>query len=371
MNILRRPTPLDISATAAGVTSPRPDGRPSGRGDLWPRLLMGCGALTLVSLLALALGPAGIPLDATVRILLSHLPGVHLAGDLPATWRDIVWEVRLPRLLLAGLVGATLAMAGATYQGVFRNPLAEPYLIGVATGAALGSTIVVVAGLSVAWHGLSLLPLAAFAGALGSVLLVYGVARVGNTVPTTTLVLAGVAVASLSTAVTSFLMLKSTTHMFTVFSVVLGGFNTASWVKLGWAVPYVLPAAIVVLVHGRILNVLNLDEEQARQLGIDVERTKLLLLGASSLAAAAAVSVSGTIGFVGLIVPHAVRLVWGPDNRHLLPMTIIVGAAFLIAADLVARTVDQPSEVPVGIVTAFCGVPFFLYLLRRARGAYW
>jgi iron complex transport system permease protein len=320
-------------------------------------------------MLALAIGSASIPLAATARILLSHLPGVDLAGNLPATWRNIIWEVRLPRVLLAGVAGATLALAGATYQGVFRNPLADPYLIGVATGAALGATIVVVAGASVAWHGLSLLPLAAFAGALTSVVVVYAVSRVGGAVPSTTLILAGVALSSLSTAITSYLMLRNTTNTVIVFSVVLGGFNTASWVKLAWVLPYAVPAAVVILAHGRILNVLNLDEEQARQLGVDVERTKLLLLGAASLAAAAAVSVSGTIGFVGLIVPHAVRLVWGADNRQLLPMAIVLGAAFLIGADLLARTVDEPSEIPVGIITAFCGVPFFLYLLRRTRGA--
>ena len=338
------------------------------RRTLWPRLLLGLSLLLAAAVVALVVGPAGIPLDATLRVIISRLTGLDLAEGVPATWRDIIWEVRLPRVLLAGLVGATLSMAGATYQGVFRNPLAEPYLIGVATGAALGSTIVVLSSPSVSWQGLSLLPLAAFAGAIISVVIVYGVARVGNTVPTTTLILAGVAVSSLSTAITSFLMLRSTTHMFTVFSVVLGGFNTATWTRLVWAVPYVLPAAVVILAHGRVLNVLSLDEEQARQLGVDVERTKLLLLGAASLATAAAVSVSGTIGFVGLIVPHAVRLLWGPDNRKLLPMAILLGAAFLILADLLARTVDQPSEIPVGIITAFCGVPFFLYLLRRARG---
>jgi iron complex transport system permease protein len=181
-----------------------------------------------------------------------------------------------------------------------------------------------------------------------------------------------VAVASLSTAITSFLMLRSTTHTLSVFSVVLGSFNTATWGELTWALPYAVPAAAVILAHGRLLNVLNLDEEQARQLGLNPERLKLLLLAAASLATAAAVSVAGTIGFVGLIVPHAVRMLWGPDNRQLLPMSIILGAAFLILADVAARSVDQPSEVPVGIVTAVCGVPFFLYLLRRARvGAYW
>jgi len=357
-----------MSASAEITSAPAAAAIIVARPSLWPRLSLALAALVAVSLLAVSLGSANIPLDATVRILLSHLPGIELTEDVPATWRNIIWEVRLPRVLLAGVAGATLAMAGATYQGVFRNPLADPYLIGVATGAALGATIVVVSGASVAYHGLSLLPLAAFAGALTSVVVVYGIARTGNTVPSTTLILAGVALSSLSTAMTSYLMIKSTTNTLVVFSVVLGGFNTASWVKLAWVLPYAIPAAVVILAHGRILNVLNLDEEQARHLGVNVERTKLLLLGAASLAAAAAVSVSGTIGFVGLIVPHAVRLVWGPDNRALLPMAIILGAAFLIGADLVARTVDEPSEIPVGIITAFCGVPFFLYLLRRSKG---
>lgn len=341
------------------------------RAALWPRMLIGVAVLVAVSLLALSIGAASVPLDATVRIIVSHLPGVDVAEDVRVSWQNIIWEVRLPRVILAGLVGGTLAMCGATYQGVFRNPLAEPYVIGVATGAALGATIVLVSDVPSAWHGFSVLPIAAFAGAISSVLVVYGIARVGNTVPTTTLILAGVAVASLTTAITSYIMLQDTTNTVTVFAVILGGFNTASWTKMLWVLPYVIPAAIIIFAHGRILNVLNLDEEQARQLGVDVEKTKLLLLGVSSLAAAAAVSVSGTIGFVGLIVPHAIRLVWGSDNRQLLPLSFIIGAAFLIGADLIARTIDKPSEVPVGIITAVCGVPFFLYLLRRAKLAYY
>jgi iron complex transport system permease protein len=337
---------------------------------MWPRLALGLAALLCAVTAGLSLGAAGIPLDATARVLLSHLPGIELDSDVPAAWRTIVWDVRLPRVLLAGLAGAILAMSGATYQGVFRNPLAEPYLIGVATGAALGATIVVVANVNVSAGGLSALPLAAFAGALVSVVVVYGVARVGNTTPATTLILAGVALSSLATAITSYLMLQNTSNTLSVFSVVLGSFNTATWTKVAWVLPYAVPSAAVILAHGRVLNVLNLDEEQARALGVDVERTKIILLGAASLAAAAAVSVSGTIGFVGLIVPHAVRMMWGPDNRALLPMSILLGAAFLIGADVVARMADRPSEIPVGIITAFCGVPFFLYLLRRARGAY-
>lgn len=365
MNVLRRTRPADITANAAD------DLLNTVRGALWPRLVLGLGLLIVAAALGLALGPTTVPLDDTLRVLLSHA-GLGSAADVPAASRTIVWDVRLPRVLLAGLVGATLAMSGATYQGVFRNPLADPYLIGVATGAALGATIVVVTDVNVAWHGLSLLPLAAFAGAMASVVLVYGVARVGNTVPVTTLILAGVAVSALSMAITSYLMIKNTTNAGQIFAVVLGGFNTTTWPKLMWVLPYSVPAALVIFAHRRIINVLSLDEEQARYLGVAVERTKLLLLGASSLAAAAAVSVAGTIGFVGLIVPHAVRLLWGPDNRVLIPMSMLLGGAFLISADVLARTLDRPAEIPVGIITAFCGVPFFLYLLRRARsGAYW
>lgn len=342
-----------------------------GRPAIWPRLAASLGVLLAVSLLALSIGAASVPIDQTVRIIVSHLPGVDIASGVSTSYQNIIWEVRLPRVVLAGVVGGTLAMCGATYQGVFRNPLAEPYVIGVATGAALGATIVLVSDVPSSWNGLSVLPMAAFGGALSSVLVVYGIARVGNTVPTTTLILAGVAVASLTTALTSYIMLQDTTNTVTVFAVILGGFNTASWTKMLWVLPYVIPAAVLILAHGRILNVLNLDEDQARQLGVDVEKTKLILLGVASLAAAAAVSVSGTIGFVGLIVPHAIRLVWGSDNRQLLPLSLVLGAAFLIAADLVARTIDEPSEVPVGIVTAVCGVPFFLYLLRRAKLAYY
>jgi iron complex transport system permease protein len=332
--------------------------------------LLGVAVLIAVTVVSLALGPADIPLDVVVRILVSHLPWVDLSTNVPQRWETIVWDVRLPRVLLAGLAGAVLSMSGATYQGVFRNPLADPYLIGVATGAALGATIVVVSDVPVSSYGFSLLPLAAFAGALLTITTVYGVARTNGAVPTTTLILAGVAVSALATGITTFLMLQNTSNTLTVFSVVLGGFNTATWTKVAWVLPYAVPAALVILAHGRTLNILNLDEEQARHLGVDVERTKLLLLGASSLAAAAAVSVSGTIGFVGLIVPHAVRLTWGPDNRRLLPMSIVLGAAFLIAADLIARMLREPAETPVGIITVFCGVPFFLFLLRRAKGAY-
>ena len=343
-------------------------GGPLGRA-LWPRLLLGLGAVLGVALLAAAIGPVAIPADAVARIILSHLPGVALADSLPQSWQDIVWEVRLPRIVIAGLVGATLALSGATYQAVFRNPLADPYLIGVAAGAGLGATAVIVSPLAYTIGGVSLVPLAAFAGAITAVALAYALARVGRTVPTVTLILAGVAISSIATSATSYLMLTHNQQVLTTLTWLLGGFNLSDWGRLWWVLPYVLPAAAIILLYGRILNVLQLDEEQAQQLGVNVERVKLLLLAAASLATAAAVSVSGIIGFVGLIIPHAVRLLWGPDYRQLLPMSMVMGAAFLILADLLARTVNTPSEIPVGIITAFCGAPFFLYLLRRRQRA--
>ena len=338
-------------------------------GLAWPRLA-GAIALTLaIALLAAMWGAVAIPWEAVVKILLSRLPGVEIGGPWPHGWETIVWEIRLPRVVMAGLVGATLAMAGATYQALFHNPLADPYFLGVAAGAGLGATIAIVSPLSISAYYLSPLSLLAFLGALGAVGAAYGLARTGRTVPMTTLILAGVAIGSLCAAATSLLLILNGQQALAILAWLLGGFGTAHWGSLNLLWPYLLLAAVVLLAHRRILNVMQLDEEQARSLGIDVERTKLLLVGAATLATAAAVSVGGLIGFVGLIVPHAVRLLWGPDYRQLLPLSMLLGGAFLILADLLARTVAAPGEIPVGVVTAFFGAPFFLYILRQRKRA--
>lgn len=334
----------------------------------WRRLGVGLVVVALVSVLASGVGAVAIPPLTVVKIGLSRLPLVELAETWPDTWDTIVWQLRLPRVALAAIVGGSLAMSGATYQGLFRNPLADPYLIGVASGAGLGATIVLVTGVPETFAGVGVLPVAAFVGAIGAVLLAYGVARGSGGLPLTTLILAGVAVAALAGAVTTLLMIRSDPDLRPVLSWLLGGFASAQWKHSVVVLVYLGPSAIVMLSYGRVLNVLQLDEAHSTQLGVDVDRTKLVLIGAASLATAAAVAFSGLIGFVGLIAPHAVRLVWGPDHRSLIPMAAIVGAGFLIVADLVARTVVSPSELPVGIVTAFCGAPFFLYLLRRRRG---
>ncbi|MEX1252942.1 MAG: iron ABC transporter permease [Dehalococcoidia bacterium] len=355
LGVLRRPRLSGVDAASL-------------RRPLLGPFAFGLGGVALIGVFSLLWGAADIPPMTVVRILLYHL-GLPVEVDWPRSWDAIVWEVRVPRMLLAGLVGATLAYSGTTYQGVFRNPLADPYLIGVAAGAGLGAALVIVSPLPYTLGPLSPVPAAAFLGAMTAVTITYLLARVGPVVPTVTLILAGTAVSSVGTAAVSYLMLIDDNRALSLLSWLLGGFNTASWERVWLLVPYALLGGLVLLPFGRALNVLQLSEDQARQLGVNVEALKVGLLVVASLATAAAVAVSGIIGFVGLVVPHIARLLWGPDYRRLLPMSALVGASFMILADLVARSIAPPHEIPVGIVTAFAGAPFFLYLLRRQRRA--
>ena len=320
-----------------------------------------------VAAVAVAIGSVDIPLSTVWRIMVSKLPLIDVTTTWSSTIEIIVLEMRLPRVILSGLVGSALATAGATYQGLFRNPLADPYLIGVAQGAALGA----VAGFLIptTWHGMGsgFIPLLAFIGALLSTAIVYGLARVGKTVAMSTLILAGVALGALLGSIVSYLIISSGDKMHGILFWLMGSFSLSEWSEVKIVFPYVVVGMGVILIFSRQLNVMQLDEEQAQQLGVNVERLKLILLTAATLITAAAVSFVGTIGFVGLIVPHAVRLIWGADYRFLLPLSILSGAVFLILADLVARTVMAPTELPIGVLTAFCGAPFFLYLLRRRK----
>ena len=313
-----------------------------------------------------AIGSTHIPLATLGQVLLARLPFIEVVP----TWSDsvetIILDIRLPRVILAGLVGAALAVAGATYQGLFRNPLADPYLIGVSQGAALGAVIGFL--LPITWQAASV-PLLAFAGAVLAVAVVYSIARVGKSLPMTTLILAGVALGAFLAAITYYLMISSGDKLHGIIAWLLGTFSLTNWWQVTMVVPYIFIGVIVIWLHARPLNVMQLDEEQAQQLGINVERVKLILLGAATLITAAAVSFCGIIGFVGIIVPHAVRLIWGPDHRFLLPLATVVGAIFLILADTVARTMLAPTEIPVGVITAFLGAPFFLYLLRQKKRA--
>ena len=326
-------------------------------------------ALGVAVAFATTFGSVQIPFFTTCRLLLSQLPLVDIAPTWPSTTETIILEIRLPRVILAGLVGAALAIAGATYQGLFRNPLADPYLIGVAQGAALGAVIGFL--LPFNWYGMGfgIIPLLAFTGALISVAIVYNLARVGKTLPMTTLILAGVALGALWGSVVSYLIITSGGKMHGIIFWLMGSFSLSEWSEVKVVLPYMVVGVAIILLYARSLNIMHLDEEQAQQLGVNTERLKLILLAAATLITAAAVCFVGIIGFVGIIIPHAVRLVWGPDYRFLLPLSVLTGAIFLILADLVARTALAPTEIPVGVVTAICGAPFFLYLLRRKKRA--
>ncbi len=326
-------------------------------------------AFVAVVAFATTIGSVQIPFFTTWRVLLSQLPLVDITPNWPSTIETIILEIRLPRVILAGLVGAALAIAGATYQGLFRNPLADPYLIGVAQGASLGAVIGFL--LPFDWHGIGfgIIPILAFAGAVLSVAIVYSLARVGKTLPVTTLILAGVALGALWGSIVSYLIITSGEKIHGIIFWLMGSFSLSEWSEVRVVLPYVVVGVAIILLYARSLNIMQLDEEQAQQLGINVEKVKLILLAAATMITAAAVSFVGTIGFVGIIIPHAVRLIWGPDHRFLLPLSVLTGGVFLILADLVARTALAPMEIPVGVITAICGVPFFLYLLRRKRRA--
>lgn len=326
-------------------------------------------ALVLIALYALTQGAADIPFEVVVRMLVDRLPFVDIdTGVQASSWDQIVFDIRLPRVLAAGFVGAALAVSGSAYQGCFRNPLADPYLLGVAAGAGLAVALAYVSPIPVSSTGFVSLPLFAFAGGMGTVLVVYLTARTSAALDNGSLILAGVALSAVWGGITSFVIINSEDSISQpILTFLFGGFNTVSWQKLLLGAPYMVIGITVVALHARALNVLQLDEEQASHLGINVLRTKLILLAAGSLAAATAVAVAGVIGFLGLIVPHLARLIFGTDYRRTLPVTILGGAALLIAVDLVARTVIQPQEIPVGVLTAILGGPFFILLLRGRR----
>jgi iron complex transport system permease protein len=294
------------------------------------------------------------------------------SSELSATSATIIYEIRLPHAALVALTGAALAGSGAAYQGLFRNPLADPYLIGVASGAGLGAILAMARSWPTTTVGFYAVPAAAFLGALLTVALVYTIARLGKTVPVTTLLLAGVAVSSFATALSSFFMLYSENELRRAIAWLLGGAALSGWQPVVAMLPYVTLGLSILLFSGHQLNVLQLGEEQAFSLGLSVEKIKAFLIVAASLSAAAAVAFSGMIGFIGLIIPHTVRLLWGGDHRRLIPLSILGGAAALLLADLLARMVFSPEVLPVGILTALAGVPFFLWLLRRAKAQmYW
>jgi iron complex transport system permease protein len=327
----------------------------------------GAGVLGLALVLGVGLGTVAISPADTVAILAERLFGIDFGRVWTPATETIVWELRLPRVLTAMVVGSGLAVAGATFQGLLRNPLADPYVLGTASGAALGAAIAVVIPVRVAFLGFGLLHGFAFIGALVAVFTVYRLSRIGGLSALTSLLLTGYAVGSLLAAGLAMAMYLSGAALRQIFSYLLGGFDTAGWTQLAGALPLVAIGSALILVRARALNGLLLGEEAAAHLGVDIRRERAILLGLASLITAAAVAVSGLIGFVGLVVPHVVRLLVGPNARLVLPLSALGGAGLLAFADLAARLLG---EIPVGVVTAVIGAPFFLFLLRRSRTGY-
>lgn len=336
------------------------------------KLILAILTLTLIFSIGFfsTIGTANVNVVDTFKIVGSKMPIIKKyvdASKISDSYKTIIWSIRLPRVLLGVLVGASLSTAGAAFQGMFKNPMADPYVIGISSGAALGAAISIVFTLKVSILGISPISISAFIGALIAVFLVYNIAKVKNKVPVTTLLLAGVAVGQLLTAIMSFLMVIYSKDMTKIIYWTLGSLSGKGWgplVKI--SIPTIL-SIVIVNFFSRDLNIMLTGEESAHSLGVEVEKTKIYVLLLGTFMTSMVVSVSGIIGFVGLIIPHIVRIIVGPDHKILLPASALIGGIFMIFADTIARTIISPVEVPVGIITALFGGPFFIYLLRNKK----
>nr|WP_202917282.1 iron ABC transporter permease [Rhodococcus aetherivorans] len=331
-------------------------------------MVLGAAALVLVVALhvGVLVGPAGLTVRGVFLELIDALPFVDVDSGLTTRQQAILWNIRMPRVALGALVGAMLAIAGATYQGVFRNPLADPYLLGVSSGAGLGATLAIALGGALGAAGV---PVAAFAGGLVAVAATYALGRsVGGMRSEVVIILAGVAVAAFANAAQTFVQQLYDDTLRQVYTWLLGRLSTDGWSDVVVVLPYVVVSAAVILLHRRMLDVMAVGDVEAASLGVSPARVRLVLVCVATLGTAAVVGASGLIGFVGIVVPHAIRLIVGPGHRLLLPLSLMIGAAFLVLADVLARTVMSPAELPIGVVTAAVGAPFFLVVLRRHRG---
>ncbi len=350
---------MTTAASAARSVLGRVTLRPARLRRRW--VLAGLLAVVAAVTAGLAIGPVAVSPAELGRDLL----GLHT--HLSVQQIAIVEQIRLPRVVLGLLVGATLSISGASYQGAFRNPLADPYLLGAAAGAGLGVTIVIAGNADGSPTPVGA-PLAAFLGALIAVSLAYGLGSAGGgRASTASLILSGVAVASFLTAVQTYVQQRNQDTIRQVYSWILGRLSSAGWHEVLILLPYAVLSWIVLLGHRRILDVLAVGDDEASTLGINARRSRLIVVVAASLGTAAAVSVSGLIAFVGIIVPHTVRLLAGHSYRVVLPLSLLFGAAFLCLTDLLARTMSSPAEIPIGVVTAFLGAPFFIVVLRSSR----
>ena len=334
-------------------------------------------ALIIIVIVSLSVGSVSVPFSDVLTVLGKRIPflGNHIdSSSITAETESIILNYRLPRVLAGVLIGAALAAAGVLYQGVFKNPMADSYVLGVSAGAAVGASVAILSGISFAFFGLGLLQVAAFLGALSAMFLVYNISRVGPRVPVETLLLNGIAINFFGFAVVGLFEVLAGNELEIIVGWLIGGYSNVLWKSIWSVLPIIIIGIVTSYLFARDLNVLSMGEETAHHLGVNVERSKQILLVLAALTTAAAVSISGLIGFVGLMIPHLTRLLIGPDHRILLPASTVVGAIYLVICDDIARVITTPflstGEFPVGIITMLFGGPFFVFLLKKKKGSY-
>lgn len=333
------------------------------------------GLFLLAFIFSLNIGFSPIPFSNILAIIGKNTPFVGDFVDISGipdfgSKEAIIIHLRMPRVVAGALVGMALSAAGVAYQGIFRNPMADPYVVGAMGGASVGAALAIVLGVGVSLLGVNTVPVFAFFGSLGAVFLVYTISRVGSKVPVMTLLLSGLAVTIFLSAVVTYLQTIAGDKLHALTFWIMGGLNYVEWTDVLTVFLFIIIGTVVIYLYARDLNILVLGEEQAQHLGVELEKVKRILLVAGALVTASAVSISGLIGFVGLVIPHLTRILIGPDHRILLPTSVVVGASFLMLCDAVARVIVAPSELPVGVITSIIGGPFFIYLLRRRKKGY-
>lgn len=334
-----------------------------------------CFAYTFLSLLVIlaglfgtSIGTVSVPFREIVQLIFINVFHIGSIDQVESMYVNIVWNIRLPRVILSGIIGASLAVAGAAFQGLLRNPLADPYTLGVSSGASVGAVMTIFFGFSLPFIGSFTLPIFSIVASFLTIFIVLLFARrIDRAMRVETIILTGVIFSSFLSAFISLMIALTEDELRQIISWLLGSVSMRSWDHIKIVFPFFIIGTAALLFHVRELNAMSFGEEQAQHLGVHVERKKLFILIAGSVLTGAAVAVSGTIGFVGLVIPHFVRLLWGPDHTHLLPLSVLAGASFLIIADLLSRTIIAPAELPIGVITAFIGAPIFAIILMKNR----
>lgn len=335
----------------------------------WIAYLAATVFLIFAMVIGISIGTVSVPISYILKIIGQEAFHLPVAGNIDPMYANIVMNIRLPRVILAGLVGASLAVAGAAFQGLLRNPLADPYTLGVSSGASVGAVITLFFQISLPGIGLYTLPLFSITAAFMTIFIVLLFARrIDRSMKVETIILTGIIFSSFLGAFISLMIALTGDELRQIIGWLLGSVSMRGWQYIRIMIPFFIVGSLLLITSSRELNAMSFGEEQARHLGVNVRKRKLLLLTAGSILTGAAVAVSGTIGFVGLVIPHLTRLLWGPDHKHLLPLSILTGGGFLILADLVSRTVISPTELPIGVITVLIGAPVFAVILMKRRG---